>query len=195
MPLDYSDVLIGALTTAFGAILVMVWDYYKVGKESSERDRRMLIGAKHELMTNRYILETNSELLEEDIGNLKEKKEVLTPLTPFRNEFWNLIKINPPLNLLKVGDFYDIGGAYYRINYINEIIRLREAYRIENTGKDDYSEKMLYYDEFLLPKLLELVEYFEILNSKLESHITSIKIKADEFGTYHKISKIYKRYS
>lgn len=183
MPLNYSDVLIGALTTAFGAILVMIWDYYKMNRESQEKEKKMLLGLIHEITVNQGIVKANLKFLKEERDFLAEKMHIVSPLVPFEDEMWSVIKMNIPKKLLDNQIFYNAVITYSLIRYTNEIIRSREDFRNQNGALSTYNDKISKYDQILLEKINFIKDKLINLNRSLEMFF--VKIKADETGAYY----------
>jgi hypothetical protein len=180
---DYILVLIGAATTAFGSIILMIWDYFKIYRESIERETNILNAAKEEMANNLAIAHSNLGYISQDIESRKEGKEIVIPLMPFHNEMWDLLKINFPKNLLKFEIVKMFGDTSFHINEINELIRSRENYRIHNSAMRNYQNKMHIYNSQLSNKITPII--FKLIDIEKEFEI-KVTIRADEAGAYWK---------
>lgn len=188
---EYNAFLIGAITAIIGAIIgaiiVAAWDYYKIHKETINKETQILNAFKEEIATNLSIILDNKELVNQDIKILKDKKTILEPLVTLHSAALSLIKLNFPNHLLDFNTISDIIEISIWIDRINENIRSRENFRISNAIASNVSTRIEKYDDLLI-KLLDRNEAQLIsLNEKLET--PKIIVKADEAGAYYEIKE------
>ena len=182
--LNYTDLLAGALITAFGAILVMIWDYYKIYKDKIDKEINIINAVDYEITKNIDFAQTNLKLLDQNTNARKTNQETVSPLIPFRNEMWALVKINISKNFLKNEKISDIITISTLIDAINEIIRSRENYRFNgSTVLERYNTRMDKYDILLNEVIAKLVVQLLILRNKFQDDM--IIIKADETSAYY----------
>jgi len=179
---NYVDILIGATITAFGSAILMIWDYFKIYKESIERETNILNAAEEEMANNFTKANLTLVLINQDLENRKSGKEIVIPLIPFHNEMWALLKINFPKHLSNFIIIKKFGNVSSDIDAINEIIRSRENYRTHNAAMTHYNDRMLIYNSILENKIGSLLFDLMDLNKEFEDKLT---IKADEAGAYY----------
>lgn len=98
---DYTAFSIGAITAilgvVIGAILVAIWDYYKIHKDTIERERNLINAFKEEIISNKLTFDLNRDY----VKNRKENVEwIIFPLRPILTELSSLIGTNFSYNLL-----------------------------------------------------------------------------------------------
>lgn len=185
---NYTDLLAGALIAAFGAILVMVWDYYKMYKDTIDRDTKILNAIEYEIGTNLYFLAINLKRLALDEEGKKINKTVTQPLIPFRNEMWILARTNISKNLLEDDKIIDMSTISMLIDATNELIRSRENFRQrKHSTIDFYLEWMRTYNTDLITNINNLANQLISLQHKLDKN--KITLKADEAGAYYEINE------
>ena len=181
----FTSFLAGAFTTVLGATLVMIWDFYKIHKDTIDRETKILNAVRDEVITNQFNAEINLMRLTIDInGRTRENKdrEIIEPIIPFCDEMLTLAKFNFSQDFLNYG-FLDTAKMSSDIDNINEISRSRENYRLMKASFTGWNERIIKYDEILLIEISSLSLKLSDLRQKLEQNI--IRIKADEAGAYY----------
>jgi len=159
--------LSGVIATIIGFLLTMFWDIFKYNRDAGNRDRAVLTAVKEEMISNLDILSSNQKMLQQELTVLPEKRSMVGPLCLLQEGIWDLVKINLPSRLTKDNTLLLIRKLSLLTNEINEIIRSRENYRINNGAMSNYSDRIKLYDEILLPKCSEIIVLFEELQKQL----------------------------
>jgi hypothetical protein len=189
--LEINDFWAGALTTAFGVIIVMIWDYYKIHKDTIDRETNILNAVDYEIKRNINFAILNLSVLAGDVKAREANRETIASLIPFRNEMWTLVKINISKIFLVSGRITDIVTISILNDQINEIIRSREKYRMKVvTGVEEYNIRMQTYNTDLIEKITILRDLLIKLQGKFDKN--NIVIRADEAGAYYCIKEAIK---
>jgi hypothetical protein len=158
----------GVLATIIGFALTVTWDIIKTHNESDKRDVAVLTAIKEDIAINLETLKYNKFLLQEDIKAIGEHKSIVQPMNQLQNGFWDIVKLNLPKKLISSpAIFLRVREAAGLTEYINEIIRSRESYRLNNGAMDNYYRHLKMYDDTLLTEVDKLYLQLEDLNKKL----------------------------
>ncbi len=153
----------GVIATIIGFVLTMSWDIYKFNRELKQREETVISAVKEELVSNLSILQYNQTILQKELEVIAEDKSVVAPLSLLQSGFWDLVKINLPRKLTKVDTLAQIRKAAQLADQINEQIRSRENYRINNQAISNYHFRMKLYDQILLENIGILLKSLEEL--------------------------------
>lgn len=110
----------------------------------------------------------NISRIDSEIAALERNRTILDPLTMFDNSMWNMAAINFPQRLIKSETVNMIRLFSGAIDLINETIRSRENYRMQNQNMSDFLVKLKLYDQMLKIRLPELENGLKILLKELE---------------------------
>jgi hypothetical protein len=156
-------VITGVIATIIGFVLTMIWDVYKNGRESKNRQEAVLSAGKGEYDYNLETMKFNMDLLKHEIEVIDQKRVIVEPLMQLQNSFWDLIKIQIPKNLTNGEILRKIRYVAQQINQINETLRSREDYRVNNQAMSNFHIRLKSYDELLIkfmnnlgPSIIEL---------------------------------------
>lgn len=158
----------GVLATLIGFLLTIAWDIYKYRRDTKRKDDAIISAVNEELIANIFICQSNKNALEQEIIFLKEKKSLVSPIVLLQNGAWDLIKINFPTQIEKDEKLLlKIRSLTQLIQYINENIRSRENYRINNGAMSNYESKLQKYDNSILNDTNDLISRLETLRRNL----------------------------
>ena len=166
--MDIESILIGSSTTLLGFVCFAVYDHYKYGKILLDNERKTIFFIKGELEKNLITVNYNISRIDSEIAALERNSTILDPLTVFDNSMWNMAAINFPQRLLKSETVNMIRLFSGAIDLINETIRSRENYRMQNQNMSDFLVKLKLYDQMLKIRLPELENGLKILLKELE---------------------------
>ena len=156
----------GIALLSFG--LAVVWDLIKFNREQGQKDEAILFALKQEMTSNVEIMKTNVTILTQEIGIIDQGKQVVEPLNLLENSSWDFLKIQIPHKLTeKVETLTKIKEASQVTSKINETIKSRENYRINNGAMSNFSSRMKLYDQILVRDEESLVKAIEGLLPKL----------------------------
>ncbi len=159
--------LAGVIATIIGFILTMLWDTFKLSRESKKREKTVLSTVKEELINNLSILQYNQTLLQRELELVDDNKRLVAPLNILQSGFWDLVKINLPKKLTKEDTLIKIRTVAQLTDLMNETIRSRENFRIHNMALSGYGSRIKLYDEILLENIGNLLKSLESLQPLL----------------------------
>jgi hypothetical protein len=135
--------------------------------ERVERDESVLVAIRNEVTSNLAILEQNQQALQQELALIPEGKTLVAPLLLLHTGSWELLKVNIPERFFKEkGTLNTITDAFAKAGAINETVRSRENYRINNGAMTNFSSHMKLYDDDLIPKDTSLIKVFKELRSR-----------------------------
>jgi hypothetical protein len=155
MPSWLPGFLAGVVATIFGFVLTMIWDIYKNRRDTKTKETAIIRAIKEELITNLAILENDEKILTHELTILEKDLSLVAPLESIFDGTWDLLKINLPQKLT-ANDLVSIRVINQMTNQINENIKSRENYRINNLAMDNYSSRLKKYDEGILDMIANL---------------------------------------
>lgn len=166
--LTTTDLLIaffsGVGATVFGFILTMLWEWRK----SVRQENAVIDALKQELQTNKEILESNLQYINQELTIIDQGKSLVNPLNLLNGDFSNLLFISIPKKLRKNTDLLmEIRKISRLSKENNETIKSREAYRVNNGAMSNYSSRIKIYGQILLTQTNHLVLITETILSKI----------------------------
>lgn len=154
----------GCITTLLGTGLTMLWDLEKSDRESNQRERVIISAFKEEMIANQAIAKNNLNNLKLELKVLNETEEgkiIVPPLQTHQTGSWDLLKIYFPESFTKNPNIIvKLRTFYQTLNYLNDSLRSREEYRLNNSVHTAYQRRLRVYDD-------HLVEYEEFLLKQL----------------------------
>lgn len=159
--------LIGVGATVFGFLLTMAWDIYKNNRDAKKREETIIDAVKEEINLNIKILNYNAKAIKTDIKLIQGEKSLVMPLTLLHSSFWDLIKQAIPKNLVKIKFLKNLRECIHTTSLINEGMKSRENYRINNQAMPNFFSIMESYNEILLKQSDYLTKAFQELKSLL----------------------------
>ena len=148
--------IFGVAATLLGFGLTILWDLLKMRNDAKDKERVILHAIGEELAENSSILKDNLNLVEKELSILAYNQSIVQPMRLFRTGFWDVAKFNLIPALLIGERLQKIHKAATLAELCNEQIRSRENYRIHNASMNNYSQRLLNYDEPLRDALLVL---------------------------------------
>ena len=146
--LNYDKYPITTLGFIFTPILtiffLIIWDGYN----STKKEKSFYLNLGLEICINLISLKTNSVLVLHDLEVINQKQH-LEPLKPLRTEVWDLLKFNTPDNLFENNLLGLLAVLYFKVTDINENIKSRENFRINNVNTSYFSSEIEIYDKNL----------------------------------------------
>jgi len=140
----------GIVATIIGFIFTMIWDIYKFKRDQKNRENNLVSAFKRELNDNLEFLQYNKDLLSMELEAIENDKYIIIPLIMLQNDFWELMKINLPRVLAEEDILVKVKKVVRSIIQLNEQIKSREDYRINNQGYTNYKSRMRAYDERII---------------------------------------------
>jgi hypothetical protein len=161
---------IGVGATVVGFILTMVWDFFKFRRETLAREQALLNIIQYELNENISILDINEAILKQELEVLDEHKSVVPPLIQLQSGFWDLLKINLsfPKKIRKFDTSINLIRIAKNLTEMNETIKSRQDYRINNEAMSNYNSRMKIYDDMLLHGSEELRKLLTELQEEIQ---------------------------
>lgn len=144
-------------------LLIIIWDGYN----SQKKEESLIMAFVMELFFNINALNNNSEMIFKELIYLKKGQQVVNALRPLNNEVWLLLSYNTPTSLYKADILGKLAWIYYRVSDINENIRSRENYRINNRNTKSYNLTMTMYNSSISALTTSIIIFLEeFLNSE-----------------------------
>jgi len=153
----------GVGAVLIGFILTMAWDLFKWNRELKKREETVLSAVKEELQNNLDLSKHIYRYLQEEFKVIDTNKTIVEALPILYVGFWDLIIINLPKKLLKTDVLIKIRNVSQFTNIINEQIRSRENYRINNEAMSNYHSRIKLYDQILMGHVVKLSRLLEEL--------------------------------
>ena len=160
-----NGILIGVGATAFGFILTMVWDTWKIKQQRKGLQNNLLNLLSDELECNFSVVKRDKSSIEHELNYLKQGQNVINALDVPRADFWEVFKLNYDHKFFSYEQIKLIKDVYSKIHSIIVNIESRENYRISNGAMSNFSSRMSKYDEILL----NLFNEFETMYGKFKS--------------------------
>jgi hypothetical protein len=141
--------------------------------EKVEREKTVASALIRELSTNEGSIGHNNTALALELEALKKNSTLVAPINTLETSAWELLRLYLPHEIgTNPKALAGVTDAYNRILYVNEVIRSREEYRLNNQAMDNLSSRMTKYDQTLLdlnnelvPRLKELVSLLSPLSN------------------------------
>ena len=140
--------------------LAMGWDLLKDDQKGQEEKAAIVLILKSELAETNAVINFNLKILEDDLKALKEKKEVIPPLVLLSTDAWISARLRNNVFLHNTADLLRFVNLYTMIYMVNEKIRYREQYRIQNQPMSNYHFRLEQIDkdvEQVLQKILPVL--------------------------------------
>ena len=141
------------LVAIFSLVATILWQGYTQREENKQTEKRIVAGLKEELANNLDRLKDNQELIKKELEALNEHEDLVSSLFCLQNEFWNLIKINLPKKLVEKDIRVRLRDIIFLTEKINDDIRSRENYRINNRAMTNYESRLKIYDDVILKNI------------------------------------------
>ncbi|MCD6370825.1 MAG: hypothetical protein J7L63_04980, partial [Thermoplasmata archaeon] len=138
--MDFIDWLTGFISgtaaTLIGAIIFIYWDYRKI----KATEYKILNVVKADLENNKEILKLNELLINKELQTIHNKNQTfLDPLHPLQSKFWEVLIINTPDKIRNNPKLYSkLRDIALYIQWTNEIIKMKENFKIYNKALDVY---------------------------------------------------------
>jgi hypothetical protein len=148
--------LSGVVATLIGFGLTILWDIFKMRRETREREGRVLRALSEELSENRLIVAEDLKMVRHEIAVLAEEKTLVQPLALLKTGFWDVAKVNLPKALLQGDRLLRLRAIAAQAESCNEQIRSRENHRVHNGAMSNFASRLKLYDEALERTLMAL---------------------------------------
>ena len=160
----------GVIATLIGFLLTIIWDIYKSRQNKKQKDDAILRAIKHELEENLEISKHNKSLLDEELGIIERGKEMVPPLIPMKSGFWELLKINLPMSLLKQEHVLEkLRDVSFLASHINESISSRQNYKNSSSMMSNYNNTIKIYDGIIVQGIGNLVSEIAVAIGMIEN--------------------------
>ncbi len=167
-----AGILVGAGTTAFGVLLTMLWERGKERKRTVEERRKAVAIVITELKENLGVAAENLTFFEKNLQLLKEGKMLNAAPVPMRDACWIVAKSSGNLFFLDPKSLGIIADTYITINFMNEQIRARENFRINNPALSRYAETLSQIDHTIAERMKNLPPMVQQTISLLEPSLS-----------------------
>lgn len=195
-----SGVAVGAISALIGFIFAVIWDMYKNWRDTQKKDLAIISTVREELLANVVTLSSIMHDMKRELELLKEHKSLVPSLTPVHTASWNLIIASFPQQLsANIQIFNDLRQAILTSHDLNEVIKSRENYRINNGSMTNFESRLTKYDmeilqyaEFLQKEIIKLSEWFNKLevNKPLKKVLEEKANQIRTEGQAHLVDKI-----
>ena len=155
------------IAVGVGFILSQFADYLKHLRDSNALDKRLLSLLILDWRTNQSIIHRNVSLISQDNEAISEARFVVIPLESLEMGFWDLIKYNLPNTLIDGHRLITINEIAVSMNRINEHIKSRENFRINNRALSNANSTRKMYNDTILKEMEILLS---LLNSSLPDY-------------------------
>ena len=171
--------LVGIILALFSLVLAVVWDIVKRGQETKRQDETVLAAIRSEIINNVTIIDRNINLIllelpgiQVDLPGLVRDMSVVEPLTLLRNGGWEMLRVTIPKQLTERPDTLTILNDFFvLVEQLNEVMRSREAFRVNNLALDTISLRLKAYDESVIRHTILLIQSMMKLNPILKLDI------------------------
>lgn len=147
-------------TPIYTILFIIMWDGYN----SKKKEDLLFTNLELEFNINIPSLKENCKFILSDLqGNLKDN-HVIIPLYKLRSEVWDVFKFNMPAHLFSDDDFIGTLTSFYiHVSQMNEIIKSRENFRINNIGSESFLSTIKKYNVALLKVSDGTINQLEIM--------------------------------
>ncbi len=141
-----------------GFVLGIVRDAIIARTESLARDKAVMNAINEELLSNKRSVQQNLLRLHLELSILDQGKTIVQPLFTMKTGFWDLAKVNLTGILLAGDRLVRLRNLVFLAEQVNDEVRSRENYRINNTASTGLCDRMKMVDEHLVGVLQLLDE-------------------------------------
>lgn len=132
--------------------------YALLQQAQSERDRSIVSALHQEADTNAALLAAIRGRLEIELKIIPEGKTLVSPLPLLHTGAWGILKVSIPQRLLTPNAITKLAETYRLAEAVNETLRSRESYRLQNGAMSNFQSRMGLYDQDLLETSVPLVD-------------------------------------
>jgi hypothetical protein len=158
-----TELVTGGLLVIIGFVLAIAWDGWKDHRETTEQNKALNRVVASDLSVNKTHVEFVLKFLNAELEALKEGKSVVQPLPLLQDSFWEIVKLHPPSDLIESGRFEKLNKLMSVTSVVNDQIRSRENYRLQNGAMSNFAERMNMYDRLL-------IEQIQILKTQIDEY-------------------------
>lgn len=151
--LSRKELITGGILVLVGFLLAVGWETWKDEREVARRDKALNELVTSDLKINKTHVEFSLKLLNEELAVLAKDMSVVQPLPVLQDSFWDVVKLNPPTDLIMSGKLVKLNKLMSVTSVINEQVRSRESYRLHNGAMTNFQQRMRKYDELLIAQL------------------------------------------
>jgi hypothetical protein len=148
-----TDLITGGILVIVGFALAIGWEAWKDARETAQRDKALNDVIASDLAINKTHLEFSLKLLNQELEVLPKGLSVVQPLPVLQDSFWDIVKLNPPTDLLTSGKLEKLNKLMAVTSVINDQVKSRETYRLQNGAMSNFSDRMRMYDQLLVEQL------------------------------------------
>lgn len=148
-----TELVTGGILVVVGFVPAIGWDAWKDVRETARRDQALNGVVASDLKINKTHVEFSLKLLNEELGALEKGMSVVQPLPMLQDSFWDVVKLNPPTDLVTSGKLEKLNKLMSVTSVVNDQVRSREAYRLQSIAMSNFHERMKLYDQLLIEQL------------------------------------------
>jgi hypothetical protein len=138
--------IVGIIT---GLLLAVLWDIFKNRRDVKRKEKMTLSAIREEISHNLVTLQSNKDILKEELDTIFEEHNVIETLTPLQSGFEDLLKINVPESI-KGDTLIKLRHIFHPIASINKQIASREEYKDSEQEVSVFYRRIKKYDESIL---------------------------------------------
>lgn len=137
----------------------MIWDILKYNRDKKNKEKTIVSAVEKELAQNISVLINNKDILEKELKLIdKQGKTIITSLSRLKNGFWDLVKIHLPKKYDNPDFLLKTNNVFTLTDILNDQIRNREAFKINNMALNNYNETVKIYDQLINKIIEELID-------------------------------------
>jgi len=159
---EWLGVYVAGLIT--GLMFAVLWDIFKVRRESRKKEMMILSSIRSEISHNLLTLQSNKELLNEELETIFEENNIINTLTLLQSGFEDLFKIDMP-ETIKGDTLVKLRHIIHPIDSINQQISIREEYKNSDHDISIHYRQIKKFDDRLLRHSDTLIESLEELKA------------------------------
>ena len=160
----------GVTATLIGFLCTILWDVYKHNRDKENKDKNTVHSVMEDVSANIEILLNNKNLVQKELDFISKNRELVVPLQVFRTGFWDLIKIERPVCIVRAESlFSNLKAIHDGLNYINECIKGRQLYKMTNMALTSFLIDVKKQDEILMHQFNDIRTKLDEVLSELEN--------------------------
>jgi len=158
--------LSGLIGATFGVVLYAFWDLWKEQRTNKRRGRALKEIVQADLSTNLLRVRSNLGSLNHELSMLSQRMSLVEPLPLLRIGFWEILRLEPSSKFFRIEEKSNLHELYDLTERINERLRAREQFKVNNGAMSNFESIMKIHDDGLIKELAKLKESLQSLESE-----------------------------
>jgi hypothetical protein len=172
---SWGAILTGGGIAIFAFVLAWIWDVIKSRRDARRRDKSVLVSARAEIDSLIATVTNNLNLVRSELELLEEDKSLVNPLDPVAGGFWEVVRTNLPESLIRdASALSQLTDVSRRTEQVSEMIRSREAFRVNNQAFSGLTFGLKSYDGLLERFQEELLAALNDLKPVIEAKVEAL---------------------